>query len=122
MRHPILSFGFKYGISEDADLVIDVRFLNNPYFVPELKPLDGENDQVRDFVLNTETSREFLDKYLDLLDYLVPLYEREGKAYLTMAVGCTGGRHRSVAVARAIFNHLDRTDRRIDLYHREIGQ
>ncbi len=116
------SFGFKYGIPKDADLVIDVRFLNNPYFVAELKMLDGENEKVRNFVLNDQSCRVFLDKYLDLLDYLVPLYEREGKAYLTVAVGCTGGRHRSVAVARFIFDHLDRPERRVDLSHREIGQ
>ena len=117
----IRSFGFKFGAPKEADLMIDVRFLNNPYFVPELKNLDGENERIRDFVLSNETCRLFLDKYLDLLDYLVPLYEREGKAYLTIGVGCTGGRHRSVAVARAIFDHLDRHGRRVDLSHREIG-
>jgi UPF0042 nucleotide-binding protein len=118
----VRSFGFKYGLPKDADLVIDVRFLNNPYFVPELKMLDGENQNIADFVLNNETCRVFLDKYLDLLDYLVPLYEREGKAYLTIAVGCTGGRHRSVAVAHRVFKHLEKAGRRVDLSHREIGQ
>ena len=122
MAIQVHSFGFKYGLPREADLVIDVRFLNNPYFVPELKNLDGETEQVSNFVLNSETCGRFLDKYLDLLDYLIPLYEREGKAYLTIAVGCTGGRHRSVAVARAIFKHLDSEKRRIDLYHREISQ
>lgn len=118
----IRSFGFKYGVPRNADLVIDVRFLKNPYFVQELKSLDGETREIQDFVLNNETCSEFLDKYLDLLDYLVPLYEREGKAYLTIAVGCTGGRHRSVAVARALFRHLDQPNRRVDLSHREISQ
>jgi UPF0042 nucleotide-binding protein len=116
------SFGFKYGLPREADLVIDVRFLDNPYFVPELKNLDGETESVSNFVLNSETCGRFLDKYLDLLDYLIPLYEREGKAYLTIAVGCTGGRHRSVAVARAVFNHLECEKHRVDLFHREISQ
>ena len=122
MAIQIRSFGFKFGVPRDADLVIDVRFLKNPYFVPELKPLDGETREIQDFVLNNETCRGFLDKYLDLLDYLVPFYECEGRAYLTIAVGCTGGRHRSVAVARMLFRHLDRPGRRVSLIHREIGQ
>jgi UPF0042 nucleotide-binding protein len=122
MRIEILSFGFKYGIPNDVDLVIDVRFLSNPYFVPELKPLDGESDAVKKYVLDQPETRTFLQKYLDLLDYLIPLYEKEGKAYLTIAVGCTGGRHRSVTMARVIFEHLDKTVKQIEIFHRDKEQ
>ena len=116
----IVSFGFKYGIPHDADLIIDVRFLPNPYFVPELKALDGETQQVKDYVLENKETRIFLDKYLDLLDYLIPLYEKEGKAYLTLAVGCTGGRHRSVVIARTIYEHINASELQIEMTHRDI--
>jgi len=122
MRIQVLSFGFKHGIPGDADLVIDVRFLVNPYFVPELKDLDGETDAVKRFVLQNDDARLFLSKYFDLLDYLIPLYEREGKAYLTIAVGCTGGRHRSVAIAGRLFDHLKKADREVAIAHRDIDQ
>ncbi len=122
MRIQVLSFGFKHGIPGDADLVIDVRFLVNPYFVPELKDLDGETDAVKRFVLQNDDARLFLSKYFDLLDYLIPLYEREGKAYLTIAVGCTGGRHRSVAIAGRLFDHLKKADREVAIDHRDIDQ
>ncbi|MDJ0783842.1 MAG: RNase adapter RapZ [Desulfosarcinaceae bacterium] len=117
----IKSFGFKYGVPVDVDLIIDVRFITNPYFVPELRPLDGESAKIRDFVLKKEETRLFLQKYLDLLDYLIPLYEKEGKAYLTVAVGCTGGRHRSVVVAREIYSHIRRSRTQVSLTHRDIG-
>lgn len=122
MRINIVSFGFKYGVPHDADLIIDVRFLANPYFVPELKALDGESQTVKNYVLNSEEARKFLDKYFDLLDYLIPLYEKEGKAYLTIAVGCTGGRHRSVVIAQVIFDHIKKPGRQIAISHRNIGQ
>ena len=118
----ILSFGFKYGIPTDADLIIDVRFLANPYFVPELKDLTGEDESVQAYVLGKSTTRRFLKKYGDLLDFLLPLYEKEGKTYLTIAVGCTGGRHRSVTIARSVFEHIDRPDRRVSITHRDIEQ
>jgi UPF0042 nucleotide-binding protein len=118
----IVSFGFKYGIPHDADAIIDVRFLPNPYFVPELKALDGETQQVKNYVLENKETRIFLDKYLDLLDYLIPLYEKEGKAYLTLAVGCTGGRHRSVVIARAIYEHINAFELQIEMTHRDIRQ
>ena len=118
----IKSFGFKYGIPLDVDLVIDVRFITNPYFVTELRPLHGESEKIRDFVLQKEETGLFLQKYLDLLDYLIPLYEKEGKAYLTVAVGCTGGRHRSVAVARAVSEHIGAPGKRVGLIHRDIGR
>ena len=116
----ILSFGFKYGVPYDADLVIDVRFLPNPYFVPELRGLDGTAPGVQTFVKKWDETKIFLEKYLDLLDYLIPLYNKEGKSYLTIAVGCTGGRHRSIVVADEIFQHLKKKTERINLVHRDI--
>lgn len=116
----ILSFGYKYGIPHDVDLVIDVRFLPNPYFVPELKELDGLAPEVQAFVKGWDETQVFLKKYLDLLDYLIPLYEKEGKAYLTVAVGCTGGRHRSVVIAGEIFQHFDKKTDKINLVHRDV--
>lgn len=116
----ILSFGFKYGVPRDASLIMDVRFLLNPHFVPELKALDGKNEKVKDYVLSNDNAQIFLKKYLDLLDYLIPLYEKEGKAYLTIAVGCTGGRHRSVAIAESIFKHINNPGRKIIITHRDI--
>lgn len=120
MRINILSFGFKYGIPHDADLIIDVRFLANPYFVPELKDLDGKTKEIKNYVLNNDETRIFLKKYLDLLDYLIPLYEKEGKTYLTIAVGCTGGRHRSVIIAQYIFEHIIKQESQIIITHRDI--
>jgi UPF0042 nucleotide-binding protein len=118
----VLSFGYKYGVPLEADLVVDVRFLPNPYFVPELKDMDGETDDIKNYVLNDDTTQRFLKKYLDLLDYLLPLYEKEGKAYVTIAVGCTGGRHRSVVIARYIFDHIRTLDKKVEITHRDIGQ
>lgn len=122
MRINVLSFGFKYGIPYDADLIMDVRFLVNPYFIPELKELDGETQEIRAFVLENPETRTFLKKYLALLDYLIPLYEKEGKAYLTIALGCTGGRHRSVAVARAVFEHIRDMGKTVGINHRDLVQ
>jgi UPF0042 nucleotide-binding protein len=116
-----MSFGFKNGIPKDSDLIIDVRFLKNPYFLPELKPYDGENEAVKDFVLDTEEAQTFLKKYMDLLDYLLPLYEKEGKAYLTLSFGCTGGRHRSVTIAQKIYEHLKLQGRQVSITHRDKG-
>jgi UPF0042 nucleotide-binding protein len=98
----IVSFGFKYGTPVDADVVLDVRFLPNPYFVPELKPLTGLDAPVARYVLASQEAQEFLRRTRALLEYVLPRYEREGKSYLTIAVGCTGGRHRSVAIAEAL--------------------
>ena len=98
----ILSFGFKYGTPVDADLVLDVRFLENPYFVPELKPLTGLDLSVAKYVLEQPECAELMKKTRDLLAFVMPKYEREGKSYLTIAIGCTGGRHRSVAIAEAL--------------------
>jgi UPF0042 nucleotide-binding protein len=119
----LLSFGFKYGIPTDADLVVDVRFIKNPFFVPELKPLTGESPEIKQFVMTDPNAAVFLGKYLGLIDWLIPLYEKEGKAYLTIAVGCTGGRHRSVTIAKAIFEHIEKgPERKVRLSHRDIEQ
>ena len=118
----VVSFGFKYGIPNDADLVMDVRFLANPYFAPKLKNLDGESHAVKQFIFSNPETKSFLEKYLDLLDYLIPLYKRENKAYLTFAIGCTGGRHRSVAIARNIFEHLNKKGLHPGLIHRDIDR
>ena len=122
MKTNVMSFGFKYGIPPDADLVVDMRFLSNPFFVPELKNQDGESDDVKNFVLSLNETSLFLEKYLNLLDYLLPLYQKEGKAYLTIAVGCTGGRHRSVAIARKIFDHFNNTGIKAGIIHRDIDR
>jgi UPF0042 nucleotide-binding protein len=106
MALTFLSFGFSRGIPQEADLVMDVRFLPNPYFVEELKPLDGTEKRIQDFLSDFEETRNFLKYFQGLLEFLVPLYEREGKAYLTVAIGCTGGRHRSVAIAEALARHF----------------
>lgn len=105
----VLSFGFKYGTPVDADLVFDVRFLKNPYFVPDLKRIPGTEKPVRDFVLALPEAGEFLQRTLDLLRFVVPKYEQEGKSYLTIAFGCTGGMHRSVVVADHVAASLDAT-------------
>ncbi|MCK5836627.1 MAG: RNase adapter RapZ [Desulfobacula sp.] len=118
----VISFGFKYGIPNDADLVMDMRFLTNPYFIPELKNQDGESNAVKLFVLSNNETLLFLEKYLNLLDYLIPLYKRENKAYLTFAIGCTGGRHRSVVIARSIFEHLNKKGLNPGLIHRDIDR
>lgn len=116
----ILSFGFKYGVPSDASLIMDVRFLLNPHFVPDLKVLDGKDEKVKNYVLDSDDTQTFLKKYLDFLDYLIPLYEKEGKAYLTIGVGCTGGRHRSVVIAEAISKHIEKPGRKIMITHRDI--
>ena len=100
--------------------MIDVRFIPNPYFVPELKTLDGRDERVQRFVKRWPETDIFLDKYLSLLEYLLPLYEREGKSYLTISVGCTGGKHRSVTIANEVFIFLKKLNRNISLAHRDI--
>jgi UPF0042 nucleotide-binding protein len=117
----VVSFGFKYGTPVDADLLFDVRFLPNPYFVSALRPLSGLDAPVRDYVLAIEDARTFLEKAGALLEFCVPRYEREGKSYLTIGIGCTGGRHRSVALSESIAKTLgERTGLRIVAVHRDI--
>ena len=122
MKINILSFGYKYGIPLDADLMMDLRFLSNPYFVPELKPLDGESDAVKSYVINDPETKRFLDRFYALIDYLIPMYKKENKAYLTLAMGCTGGRHRSVAIARSLFERLSHQGMNPSLVHRDIDR
>lgn len=115
-----ISFGFKYGAPKDADLVFDVRCLPNPFYVPELKQHTGLEEPVRSFVMQFEQARGLADKLRDLLDYLLPLYTAEGKSQLTIAVGCTGGRHRSVVFAELINKHLLEKGANSSVFHRDI--
>jgi UPF0042 nucleotide-binding protein len=118
----MLSFGFKHGLPLDADLVLDVRFMPNPHFVPRLRRKTGQDRHVRQYIWKAGATREFMDRALGLLRFLVPHYVEEGKSYLTVAVGCTGGRHRSVAVAEELgkaMNALE--DVRVRVRHRDIG-
>lgn len=116
----VVSFGFKSGTPPDADMIMDVRFLVNPYFVPELKLKSGETPEVQTYVLNAPETGKFLIKYLDLIDYLIPRYEKEGKAYLTIAIGCTGGMHRSVVIAQKVYEHILGHQHRVRLIHRDL--
>jgi len=116
----LVSFGFKHGIPFDADMVFDVRFLPNPHFVDTLRPLDGRQESIRDFIFRHEESQEFLRRLQELLAFLLPWYEREGKAYLTIAVGCTGGRHRSVALVEELRRYLDERGFAPTIVHRDM--
>ena len=122
MKINIISFGFKYGMPHDADIVIDMRFLPNPFFEPDLKDQDGESLEVKSFVLSFDETKTFLTKHFDMLDFLLPLYRKENKAYLTIAVGCTGGRHRSVVIARETFEHINSKKLKPGLIHRDIDR
>ena len=118
----ILSFGFKHGIPVDSDLLFDVRFLPNPHFVPTLRPHTGRDAEVVRYLNRSDTTREFLDRTLNLLKFLVPQYVHEGKSYLTIGIGCTGGRHRSVAIAEALKKGLSGIkDVQVRVKHRDIA-
>lgn len=114
----LVSFGFKYGIPMNADLVFDLRYMPNPHFVPELRPRTGQDPEVAAFVLETDEAREFIGGLVPLLEKLLPRYQREGKSYLTIAVGCTGGKHRSVAMAEALAVRLS-SGRELVVQHRD---
>jgi UPF0042 nucleotide-binding protein len=116
----ITSFGFKHGLPLEADMVLDVRFLPNPHFVDDLKRFTGKNAKVRRFVLDSPDSGRFLDHLENMLRFLLPLYEREGKSYLTIGIGCTGGRHRSVALAEELSRRLEPTGFSVGVTHRDI--
>ena len=120
----IMSFGFKHGVPADCDLVFDVRFLPNPYYVPELKHKTGNQKEVQDYVLNSPVSHEFLDKFVDLIKFLIPNYIEEGKNQLVIGIGCTGGHHRSVTIANELYNQLNSSDASygIRLSHRDIDR
>lgn len=117
----LLSFGFKYGIPADADLVFDVRFLPNPFYIEELKQKTGNDRPVRDYVMQFEEARVFLDKLTDMLQFLIPNYVKEGKYQLVVAIGCTGGQHRSVTLANELYDRMkNQGDYGIKLFHREV--
>lgn len=116
----LVSFGYRYGVPSDADLVFDVRFLPNPNFVPAYKPLTGKDRRVADYVFSFPQAREFILRIMDLLRYLIPHYVREGKSYLTIGFGCTGGRHRSVAIAQALGRQLAGPGQRVKVNHRDL--
>jgi RNase adapter protein RapZ len=109
MSVSIVSFGYKYGLQVGMDIVLDVRFIPNPFFVPDLRPLTGTDPRVREYVMTQPESRRFIDEVGRLLDFLIPLYQREGKSYLTVGLGCTGGRHRSPVLARELMKRLEST-------------
>jgi UPF0042 nucleotide-binding protein len=118
----VVSFGFRYGIPADADLVFDVRFLPNPHFVPRLRPFSGKNPRVARYIRSFPQTGEFLRRIRSLLGYLIPHYIREGKSYLTVALGCTGGRHRSVALAEVIRRDLQRKGYAAKVVHRDLDK
>ena len=116
----VLSFGFKYGIPSDADIVFDVRFLPNPYYVEELRPLTGNDKNIQDYVMKAPEAEEFLERVDGLIQFLLPNYVKEGKSSLVIAVGCTGGKHRSVTLANAIAKRLSKTPYGCKAEHRDI--
>ncbi len=118
----VLSFGFKYGIPVDSDLVFDVRFLPNPFYIPKLKEFSGNDQQVRDYVLGFEETNVFIDKLDDMLKYLIPNYLKEGKRQLIISIGCTGGRHRSVTIANEIYHRLKDDGYNANVEHRDIDE
>ena len=118
----VMSFGYKYGLPVDADIVVDCRLLPNPHWVPELRPLTGLDDPVRDYVFSQEGAREFVDAYASLLQRYEEGYAREGKHYATLAVGCTGGKHRSVAIATELASRLRADGVDVTLVHRDVGR
>ncbi len=122
-RVTVLSFGYKYGLPMDADLVMDVRFLPNPFWIPELREHTGLDGEVRNYVLSQEGAEEFLDRYHQLLRLIGAGYKREGKRYLTLAVGCTGGKHRSVAISEELAQRLSNEDgMAVKVVHRDLGR
>ena len=118
----VVSFGFRYGIPTDADLVFDVRFLPNPHFVPRLRPFSGKDQRVARYIRSFPQTNEFLRRIESLLSYLIPHYIREGKSYLTVAVGCTGGRHRSVTLAEVIRGALQKKGYATKVVHRDLDK
>ncbi|KAA0258199.1 RNase adapter RapZ [Deferribacter autotrophicus] len=117
----VQSFGFKYGIPPESDMVLDVRFLKNPHYVEKYRPLTGLDDEVKDYIFSDKRSKVFLRKLKSLLDFLIPNYMKEGKKYLTISIGCTGGKHRSVAIADFIYKYmLEKTNLNVNIKHRDM--
>lgn len=114
-----VSFGFKHGVPDDADLLFDVRFLPNPHFVPEFRPLTGRDPQVAKYIRSFPQTKEFISRIADLLVYLLPHYVREGKSYLTISFGCTGGQHRSVMIAEDVGKRLKKAGYKVKVVHRD---
>ena len=122
-RVTVLSFGYKYGLPMDADLVMDVRFLPNPFWIPELREQSGLDAEVRNYVLSQEGAEDFLERYHELLRLIGAGYRREGKRYLTLAIGCTGGKHRSVAMSEELATRLSKEDGvAVKVVHRDLGR
>ncbi|WP_045864429.1 RNase adapter RapZ [Streptomyces sp. WMMB 714] len=122
LRATVMSFGYKYGLPVDADLVADCRFLPNPHWVPELRPFTGTTEEVANYVFNQPGAKEFLDRYAELLQLIAAGYRREGKRYVTIAVGCTGGKHRSVAVSEKLARRLSDAGVETVVVHRDMGR
>lgn len=123
LRLNVMSFGFKYGVPADANFVADVRFIPNPHWVPELRPLTGQDDEVRDYVLENQGAGEFVDRYVEALLPVLEGYRRENKHYATLAVGCTGGKHRSVAISEELARRLDQLPHvTVNTVHRDLGR
>jgi len=120
LRVNLITFGFKYGVPSDADMVFDLRFLPNPYFDAKLKALSGKDPEIQQFVLGCEQGKTFFKRFLDFLLFLLPQYEAEGRYRITLAIGCTGGRHRSVSTAEALRDALKKSDYAVSLEHRHI--
>ena len=116
----VVSFGFKHGIPADCDLMFDVRFLPNPYYIEDLRPKTGDDKEVRDYVMNSEVSVEFYNKLKDMINFLVPQYIEEGKHHLVIGIGCTGGRHRSVTISNMIYDDLSSKGYRVVKKHRDF--
>lgn len=117
----LVTFGYKYGVPYDVDLLFDLRFLPNPHFVPELRPYTGEDPRVREYIMARPDSAEFLERLQGFIEYLLPRYRSEGKSYLTIGFGCTGGRHRSVTVSLLIAERLRQSGHDVNIKHRDIG-
>jgi len=120
MSISLMSFGYKYGVPKEADLLFDVRFLPNPYFIPKLNPFPGTSANVRKFILSQNDTKLFFDKLNPLLDHVIPLYKKEGRSYLTIGIGCTGGRHRSPVISEEIRKRLEKKKLNVSLIHRDI--
>ena len=118
----VVSFGYKFGIPTDADLVFDVRFLPNPFYVDDLRTMSGMDEPVKDFIFSSSSAGDFLKMLYEMVDYLLPLYAEEGKLSLNIAVGCTGGRHRSVAVAGALYDHLKKSGAKVTFTNRDLDK
>ena len=116
----IVSFGFKHGIPIDSDLVFDVRFLPNPYYIETLRPKTGDDKEVRDYVMNSKVSEEFYNKLNDMVSFLIPQYIEEGKQHLVIGIGCTGGRHRSVTISNLLYDELLKNGYRVIKKHRDF--